>query len=80
MVKLVHSTSSSVTLEWCFDENDPTHPAFITGYLVTVQETGTDVLSRHHDASECREELWPFFISLVLKTQNIVVRNKTLLH
>uniref|UniRef100_A0A3Q1EKW3 Leukemia inhibitory factor receptor-like n=1 Tax=Acanthochromis polyacanthus TaxID=80966 RepID=A0A3Q1EKW3_9TELE len=38
LVEPVQSTSSSVTLEWRYNENDPTHPAFITGYLVTVQE------------------------------------------
>ncbi|XP_028851218.1 leukemia inhibitory factor receptor isoform X2 [Denticeps clupeoides] len=31
-------TSSSVTLEWSFREDDPLNPGFIIGYLVTVQE------------------------------------------
>ncbi|XP_026198886.1 oncostatin-M-specific receptor subunit beta [Anabas testudineus] len=38
LVKTVQRTSSSVTLEWSFNETDPAHPAFITGYLVTVQD------------------------------------------
>ncbi|KAK9523056.1 hypothetical protein VZT92_019485 [Zoarces viviparus] len=42
LVEPVQSTSSSVTLEWRYDEDDPAHPAFITGYLVTVQEVGSD--------------------------------------
>ncbi|XP_028269069.1 leukemia inhibitory factor receptor [Parambassis ranga] len=41
LVEPVHSTSSSVTLEWHYNEDDPTQPAFITGYLVTVQEVLT---------------------------------------
>lgn len=27
-----------MTLEWRYDVDDPAHPAFTTGYLVTVQE------------------------------------------
>ncbi|XP_075994706.1 leukemia inhibitory factor receptor isoform X2 [Genypterus blacodes] len=34
----VHSTSSSVTLVWSYDEEDLTRLGFITGFLVTVQE------------------------------------------
>uniref|UniRef100_A0A3Q0SNH8 Fibronectin type-III domain-containing protein n=1 Tax=Amphilophus citrinellus TaxID=61819 RepID=A0A3Q0SNH8_AMPCI len=41
LVEPVQSTSSSVTLEWHYNEEDPTQPAFITGYLVTVQEAGS---------------------------------------
>lgn len=36
----VQTTSSSVTLEWLYDEDDPAHTAFITGYLVTMQKVG----------------------------------------
>ncbi|XP_024860896.2 oncostatin-M-specific receptor subunit beta isoform X2 [Kryptolebias marmoratus] len=36
------TTSSSITLEWFYDEDDPAQPAFITGYLVTVQEVGPE--------------------------------------
>uniref|UniRef100_A0A3B3DN75 Fibronectin type-III domain-containing protein n=1 Tax=Oryzias melastigma TaxID=30732 RepID=A0A3B3DN75_ORYME len=38
----VQTTSSSVTLEWLFSEEDPSHPAFIMGYLVTVQRGGSE--------------------------------------
>lgn len=41
LVEPVQSTSSSVTLEWQYNEDDPAQPAFITGYLVTVQEVLT---------------------------------------
>ncbi|XP_042276180.1 oncostatin-M-specific receptor subunit beta [Thunnus maccoyii] len=47
LVEPVQSTSSSVTLEWRYNEDDPAHPAFITGYLVTVQEVGSDRPPRH---------------------------------
>ncbi|XP_041642417.1 leukemia inhibitory factor receptor-like isoform X2 [Cheilinus undulatus] len=50
LVELVQRTSSSVTLEWRFNENDASHPAFITGYFISVQEVqevGTDKLSGH---------------------------------
>ncbi|XP_008283146.1 leukemia inhibitory factor receptor isoform X2 [Stegastes partitus] len=43
-VEHVRSTSSSVTLEWLYNEDDPAQPAFITGYLVTVQEAGSDTM------------------------------------
>ncbi|XP_067377365.1 leukemia inhibitory factor receptor isoform X1 [Channa argus] len=39
LIEPVQSTYSSVTLEWRYNEADPTHPAFIVGYLVTVQDT-----------------------------------------
>lgn len=39
------SESSSVTLEWHYNEDDEAHPAFITGYLVTVQEGQQDTLA-----------------------------------
>ncbi|XP_062272715.1 oncostatin-M-specific receptor subunit beta [Scomber scombrus] len=42
LVEPVQSTSSSVTLEWLYNENDPAHLAFITGYLVTWQEVLSD--------------------------------------
>uniref|UniRef100_A0A4W5K0K8 Fibronectin type-III domain-containing protein n=1 Tax=Hucho hucho TaxID=62062 RepID=A0A4W5K0K8_9TELE len=32
----IRTTSSSVTLEWRYHEDDHSHPGFITGYLVTV--------------------------------------------
>ncbi|XP_061585467.1 leukemia inhibitory factor receptor [Cololabis saira] len=41
LVEPVQSSSSSVTLEWHYNEDDPGQPAFITGYLVTVQEAGS---------------------------------------
>ncbi|XP_006790156.1 leukemia inhibitory factor receptor isoform X2 [Neolamprologus brichardi] len=41
LVEPVQSTSSSVTLEWHYNEDDPAQPAFIMGYLVTVQEVGS---------------------------------------
>ncbi|XP_063753933.1 leukemia inhibitory factor receptor isoform X2 [Eleginops maclovinus] len=47
LVEPVQSTSSSVTLEWSYNEDDPAHTAFITGYLVTGQEAGTDALPAH---------------------------------
>ncbi|XP_054467793.1 leukemia inhibitory factor receptor [Anoplopoma fimbria] len=42
LVEPVQSTSSSVTLKWSYNEDDPAHPAFITGYQVTAQEVGSD--------------------------------------
>lgn len=39
------SESSSVTLEWHYNEDDEAHPAFITGYLVTAQEVQQDALA-----------------------------------
>uniref|UniRef100_A0A672ZJU3 Oncostatin-M-specific receptor subunit beta-like n=1 Tax=Sphaeramia orbicularis TaxID=375764 RepID=A0A672ZJU3_9TELE len=42
LVEPVQTTSSSVTLQWLYAEDDPAHPAFITGYSVTVQESGYD--------------------------------------
>ncbi|XP_042344411.1 leukemia inhibitory factor receptor [Plectropomus leopardus] len=44
LVEPVQSTSSSVTLEWRYNEDDPAHPAFIIGYLVTLK---TDALPGH---------------------------------
>ncbi|KAM3610502.1 uncharacterized protein V6R79_004825 [Siganus canaliculatus] len=41
LVEPAQCTSSSVTLEWHYSEDDPAHPAFITGYLVTVQEAAS---------------------------------------
>lgn len=65
------SASSSVTLEWRYNEDDQAHPAFITGYLVTGQEVAYDTLPGH--ASMCRVKLAMFFISFCVlkKTQNI---------
>lgn len=56
LVEPVQSTSSSVTMEWRYSEDDPAHSAFVTGYLVTVQEVGTDTLPGHHPASERRRK------------------------
>ncbi|XP_036382780.1 leukemia inhibitory factor receptor [Megalops cyprinoides] len=42
------TTPSSVTLEWSFDEEDPMHTGFITGYLVTVQEKTPSSTSNGH--------------------------------
>ncbi|XP_040898493.1 oncostatin-M-specific receptor subunit beta isoform X2 [Toxotes jaculatrix] len=47
LVESPQSTPSSVTLEWHYDEDDPAHPGFITGYLVTVQEAGSNMLPGH---------------------------------
>ncbi|XP_026177146.1 oncostatin-M-specific receptor subunit beta [Mastacembelus armatus] len=44
LVGPAQSTSSSVTLEWHYNEDNPAHSAFITGYLVTVQEVGSEIL------------------------------------
>ncbi|XP_049435302.1 leukemia inhibitory factor receptor isoform X1 [Epinephelus fuscoguttatus] len=44
LVEPVQRTSFSVTLEWRYNEDDPAHPAFITGYLVTVE---SDTLPGH---------------------------------
>lgn len=38
----VKMTYASVTLEWYYNEDDPAHSAFITGYLVTVHEVHSD--------------------------------------
>lgn len=56
LVEPVQSTSSSVTLEWHYNEDDLAHPAFITGYLITVQEVGSGTLPGHA-TSGCREKL-----------------------
>ncbi|XP_023814694.1 leukemia inhibitory factor receptor isoform X2 [Oryzias latipes] len=42
LVQPVQTTSSSATLEWLFNEHDPAHPAFIIGYLITVQGGRSD--------------------------------------
>ncbi|CAJ1069255.1 leukemia inhibitory factor receptor isoform X1 [Xyrichtys novacula] len=42
LMEPVQSTSSSVTLEWSYREDDTAYPAFISGYLVTVQEVRSD--------------------------------------
>ncbi|RVE67939.1 hypothetical protein OJAV_G00086790 [Oryzias javanicus] len=42
LIQPVWTTSSSVTLEWLFSEEDPAHPAFIVGYRVTVQRGGSE--------------------------------------
>lgn len=34
-----------MTLEWRYDEDNQDHPAFITGYLVTVHEAQRDTLA-----------------------------------
>ncbi|XP_078107293.1 leukemia inhibitory factor receptor isoform X1 [Sander vitreus] len=47
LVEPFQSTSSSVTLEWSYDEDDPAHSAFITGYLVTTQTVGSGTLLGH---------------------------------
>uniref|UniRef100_A0A3B3Y5M7 Fibronectin type-III domain-containing protein n=1 Tax=Poecilia mexicana TaxID=48701 RepID=A0A3B3Y5M7_9TELE len=44
IIQPVKRTYASVTLEWHYDEDDPAQRAFITGYLVTVQEVQTDAL------------------------------------
>nr|XP_029494524.1 leukemia inhibitory factor receptor-like isoform X2 [Oncorhynchus nerka] len=41
LVEPIRTTSSSVTLEWHYHEDDHSHPGFITGYLVTVHKTGS---------------------------------------
>ncbi|XP_040010243.1 leukemia inhibitory factor receptor isoform X2 [Xiphias gladius] len=41
LVEPVERTPSSVKLEWRYNEDDPAHLAFITGYVVTVQEGHT---------------------------------------
>ncbi|XP_028434715.1 leukemia inhibitory factor receptor isoform X2 [Perca flavescens] len=45
LVEPFQITSSSVTLEWSYDEDDPAHSAFITGYLVTAQAVGSDLFN-----------------------------------
>ncbi|KAM4579157.1 leukemia inhibitory factor receptor [Fundulus diaphanus] len=44
IIEPVVSTHASVMLEWHYDEDDPAQPAFITGYLVTVQEAASNKL------------------------------------
>ncbi|XP_071256166.1 leukemia inhibitory factor receptor isoform X3 [Salvelinus alpinus] len=41
LVEPIRTTSSSVTLEWRYHEDDHSHPGFITGYLVTMHKTGS---------------------------------------
>lgn len=48
------SDSSSVTLEWHYNEDDEAHPAFITGYLVTAQDVQQDTLAGRTKAGYCR--------------------------
>ncbi|XP_007563592.1 leukemia inhibitory factor receptor isoform X2 [Poecilia formosa] len=47
IIQPVKRTYTSVTLEWHYDEDDPAQRAFITGYLVTVQEVQTDARLGH---------------------------------
>lgn len=47
IIEPVKRTYASVTLEWHYDEEDPAQPAFITGYLVTVQKVQTDARLGH---------------------------------
>ncbi|XP_008416333.1 leukemia inhibitory factor receptor isoform X1 [Poecilia reticulata] len=47
IIQPVKRTYASVTLEWHYDEDDPGQRAFITGYLVTVQEVQTDTSLGH---------------------------------
>ncbi|KAM4615783.1 leukemia inhibitory factor receptor [Polymixia lowei] len=42
LVEPVKRTSSSVILQWRYNEDDQAHPGFITGYVVTVQEVGLE--------------------------------------
>lgn len=62
------SASSSVTLEWRYNEDDQAHPAFITGYLVTVKEVAHNMLPGH--AGMCRLKLAMFCILLSKKEEN----------
>ncbi|KAG7489235.1 leukemia inhibitory factor receptor-like isoform X2 [Solea senegalensis] len=52
LVEPVQTTSSSVTLEWRYSEDDPSHVAFITGYLVSVKEVGPNMLPCHSTAMD----------------------------
>ncbi|KAM7415884.1 hypothetical protein PAMA_018107 [Pampus argenteus] len=47
LVETVLCTSSSVMLEWRYDEDNPAHLAFITGYQVTVHKVVSDKPSSH---------------------------------
>ncbi|KAG9354950.1 hypothetical protein JZ751_001663, partial [Albula glossodonta] len=49
LLDTLRTTPSSVILEWTFNEEDPTHTGFITGYLVNVQKKaqGSDPHSYH---------------------------------
>ncbi|KAL2091760.1 hypothetical protein ACEWY4_011558 [Coilia grayii] len=40
-------TPSSVKIEWSFPEDDPLHPGFITGYLVTVKDVRLSNQNQH---------------------------------
>ncbi|XP_062308106.1 leukemia inhibitory factor receptor [Osmerus eperlanus] len=40
LITPVHFASSSVTLEWRYNDDDPAHPGFIIGYQVTVITAG----------------------------------------
>lgn len=62
------SASSSVTLGWRYNEDDQAHPAFITGYLVTVKEVAYNMLPDH--AGMCRLKLAMFCISPSKKEEN----------
>lgn len=52
-----------MTLEWHYNEDDEAHPAFITGYLVTVQEVQQDALA---GCANCQTSLYLFFFFLFL--------------
>lgn len=58
-----------MTLEWSYDEDDPAHSAFITGYLVTAQAVGSGTLLGHA-ASRCRGKR-PLLIILDENVQNM---------
>uniref|UniRef100_A0A3Q2QCQ8 Leukemia inhibitory factor receptor-like n=1 Tax=Fundulus heteroclitus TaxID=8078 RepID=A0A3Q2QCQ8_FUNHE len=55
-LKKKKNTHASVTLEWHYDEDDPAQPAFITGYLVTVQEVASDKLAFNVSVGDPRQK------------------------
>uniref|UniRef100_A0A3P9P0K2 Leukemia inhibitory factor receptor-like n=1 Tax=Poecilia reticulata TaxID=8081 RepID=A0A3P9P0K2_POERE len=56
IIQPVKRTYASVTLEWHYDEDDPGQRAFITGYLVTVQEVQTDTTLFNVSVSNPRQK------------------------
>uniref|UniRef100_A0A3P8XX68 Fibronectin type-III domain-containing protein n=1 Tax=Esox lucius TaxID=8010 RepID=A0A3P8XX68_ESOLU len=41
LIEPIIMSSTSVTLDWDYDENNPSNPGFITGYLVTVHKVSS---------------------------------------
>uniref|UniRef100_A0A672MJF7 Oncostatin M receptor n=1 Tax=Sinocyclocheilus grahami TaxID=75366 RepID=A0A672MJF7_SINGR len=67
-----------ITLKWSFNEKDPSHAGFITGYVITIQdysEVGSDLSKQSVDDPHSKswtvsglEEDWPYIFQLAACT------------